>query len=176
METQMKAFYQTPEGLKFVTIFGYCSRSIPSLEINGVGKFSKNIKEKLIFVTKARRLVIPQRRFVICVEMDELNSKTSHMYKWLEFPLLLMYWYLSGLIPISHLDDCLSSGLVMSHGEIVIPAQNKELPMLAKQEFESQNIDSIKLIGNSGLLQGPLWQIDAKLLLEHIPNLKFRTI
>ena len=176
METQIKAYYDSPEGLKFVTIFGYSSRSIPSLEINGVGKFSKNIKEKLIFISKSRRLIIPQKKFVICVEWEDSNIKLNQMSKWLEFPLLLIYWYLCGLIPIYHLDDCLACGHILPHGEILLPKFHKDLGHLAQREFQTQNIDCMKLIGKGGELKGPLWQLDAQLLLEHIPNLKFREL
>jgi hypothetical protein len=43
METQIKAFYKTPQGIRFVTLFGYASKGVPALEINGFGKLSKNI-------------------------------------------------------------------------------------------------------------------------------------
>jgi len=174
METQIKAFYSTPHGLKFVTIFGYTTRAIPSLEINGVGKFSKNIKEKLIYVTKTRKLVIPQKRFVICVEMNELDEKHTQYVKWLEFPLLLMYWYLSGLIPIAKLDDCLSSGLVHPNGDITHPYAPKNFSHLVFKEYENQKIDNIKFIGGCSKELGPLWSINSELLLEHIPNLQFK--
>ena len=149
METQIKSFYKTPQGIKFVTIFGYTSRSIPSLEINGVGKLSKNIKEKLIFVTRTRRLNIPQKRFVICVEVNELNDHRPEHLKWLEFPLLLMFWYLSGLIPISKLDDCITSGMVNSNGEIIHLGVPDNFATMLFSHFNQEEMKQLKLITNS---------------------------
>ena len=47
METEIKSYIKTKTGIKVITIFGYASRGVPGVEINGVGKLSKNIKEKL---------------------------------------------------------------------------------------------------------------------------------
>lgn len=173
METQIKSFYKTPQGMKFVTIFGYTSRAIPSLEINGVGKLSKNIKEKLIFVTRTRKLTIPQKRFVICVEMNEIDDRHSQYLKWLEFPLLLMFWYLSGLLPISRLSDCLTSGMVNSNGEVIHLETPENFSSLVSDHFPSERIKNMKYIGNSASKVTQFWYIDSQLLLEHIPDLKF---
>ena len=78
MDTQIKSFYKSPQGIKFVTIFGHATKGVPALEINGVGKLSKNIKEKLIFITRTRKLPIPLRRFVICVDFcSKLHKKNK---------------------------------------------------------------------------------------------------
>ena len=58
------------------------------------------------------------RRFVICLDLNELSEKDVNHLKWLEFPLLLLYWYLAGLIPIRKLDNCLASGWVNMRGDI----------------------------------------------------------
>jgi hypothetical protein len=48
METQLQSCYFTKKGPSLITLFGYSSKSIPGLEINGLGKFGKSIKEKLM--------------------------------------------------------------------------------------------------------------------------------
>ena len=82
METQIKAFYKTPQGIKFVRVFGFSTKGVPSLEINGLGKLSKNVKEKIIYLTRTRKLQIPMRRFVICLDLNELSEKDVNHLKW----------------------------------------------------------------------------------------------
>lgn len=174
METQIKALYKTPHGIKFVTIFGYASKGVPSLEINGAGKLSKNIKEKLIYVTRIRRLPIPLRRFVICLDLNELNVQSTQNLKWLEFPLLLTYWYLSGLIPIGKLDNCIASGWLKTNGEIFqmeLPSSFKDAFREAFNPIEQKSMKLISFYNENG---GALDIIDSSLLLEHIPNLNFK--
>ena len=174
METQVKAFYRTPQGVKFVTIFGYATKGVPSLEINGAGKLSKNIKEKIIYLTRIRKLSVPLRRFVVCVDLNELKDQHVHSLKWLEFPLLLVYWYLCGLIPISKLDDCLCSGWLKTNGEIFHMQTPENLRSLMNQEFESGEKENLKLVGIEGAQMDDFYSIDTNLLLEHIPELKFK--
>lgn len=173
METQVKAFYHTPQGIHFVTIFGYATKGVPSLEINGVGKLSKNIKEKLIYITRMRKLNIPLRRFVICVEINELGHEHKEYLKWLEFPLLLTYWYLCGLIPIKCLDNCLTSGWIRSNGIIYQAGYLDDLFHSLKEYTDPVERRSLMLI-HQGQCLVPLKQINTELLLEHIPNLNFR--
>jgi hypothetical protein len=174
METQIKALYKTPQGIKFVTIFGYASKGVPSLEINGAGKLSKNIKEKLIYFTRLRKLPIPLRRFVVCLDLNELNIQSTQNLKWLEFPLLLTYWYLCGLIPIKKLDNCIASGWIKTNGEIFqmdLPASFKDV---FRESFNPIEQKSMKLISVYNKHGGALDIIDSSLLLEHIPNLNFK--
>ena len=174
METQIKAFYKTPQGIKFVTIFGYATKGVPSLEINGVGKLSKNIKEKLIYLTRLRKIQVPLRRFVVCVDANELNEKHIQHLKWLEFPLLLTYWYLCGIIPIRKLDNCLTSGWVKTSGDVYHMNIPVNFRMGLRGFINPIEAKSLKLIGLSNSLNGEMDYIDTSLLLEHIPNLRFK--
>lgn len=171
METQIKALYRSPSGIKTVTIFGYATKGVPSLEINGVGKLSKNIKEKLIYLTRIRRLKIPMRRFVICVDQNELIDMSSQSIKWLEFPLLLLYWHLSGLVPIGKLDDCMTSGWIKTNGDINHLRLPKDFENIIKRDLNSLELENIKLVG---LRKDSVSQvICSNELLEHIPNLNY---
>lgn len=173
METQIKSFYKGPQGIKFVTIFGYATKGVPALEINGVGKLSKNIKEKLIFITRTRKLPIPLRRFVICVDLNELNDQNLSNLKWLEFPLLLMFWYLAGMVPISKLDDCLCAGWLQANGKIFQMNLPSKFGLQVQQHFSQREYEDLKLIHLPQNSDNPFWLIESKLLLEHIPNLEF---
>lgn len=166
METQIKAYYHTNGGLKLITLFGYATKGVPALEINGVGKYSRNIKEKLIYLTRNRQLSIPLRRFVICVDINELSASEIDSLKWLEFPLLLIYWYLAGLIPIGKLDNCIAGGWLKTNGEIYQLSQSEAR---FQNQLRGHEKKHYLLIGDQTA------EIDASKLLEHIPSLKFKT-
>ena len=109
--------------------------------------------------------------FVLCVDVNELSSQNVQELKWLEFPFLLLYWYLAGLVPIRKLDDCLSSGMIHVSGVIthlVLPPSFREI---VKEHFKNECIEQLKIIESSEAHTSSLYQIDTKLLLEHIPLL-----
>lgn len=164
METQLQTCYFTKKGPALVTLFGYSSKSIPGLEINGLGKYGKAIKEKIVFVTRTRQLQIPLKRFVLNVEItDDLGDLESSSVKWLEYPLLLHYWYLAGLLPIRKLDNCLAVGSLSPSGEVVEPinksvvelCDENDLHLISSNDVESPNgtIDGKDLFGMITQLQ-----------------------
>ena len=122
METQLQSCYITKKGPVLVSLFGYASKSVPGLEINGLGKYGRGIKEKVVFITRARSLPVPLKRFVLNVELgDELGDIEGSSVRWLEYPLLLHYWFLAGLLPISTLDNCLALGALNPGGVVEEP-------------------------------------------------------
>lgn len=164
METQLQSCYFTKKGPALITLFGYATKSIPGLEINGLGKYGKAIKEKIVFITRSRQLQIPLKRFVLNVEIsDELGDLESSSVKWLEYPLLLHYWYLAGLLPISKLDNCLAIGSLTPSGDVVEPIGEEvvklcdeyDLHLIASKEIETPNgvIDGKDLFGEIAQLQ-----------------------
>ncbi|MEX0799399.1 MAG: hypothetical protein WD025_08135 [Bacteriovoracaceae bacterium] len=170
METQVQSFYPSPIGIKFISVFGYSTKGVPGLEINGLGKFGKNLKEKIIYMNKIRKIKIPVRRVVISLDSNELDPSANwNQLKWLEFPTLLAFWHLVGAVKVSTLEDCLCAGEIKVGGEVIHlrPPPNflnklpesfpKELKIIQKESNED------------------LWHMDSKLFLEHIPNLRFKT-
>ncbi len=164
METQLHSCYFTKKGPTIITLFGYATKSVPGIEINGLGKYGKAIKEKIIFVTRARQLKIPLKRFVLNVELtDEFGDLESASVKWLEYPLLLHYWYLAGLLPISKLDNCFAIGSLTPNGEVVEPidksvvalCEEHHLHLIASADIETPNgvIDGKDLFGSIAELQ-----------------------
>lgn len=148
METQLQGCYFSKKGPNLVTFFGYSTKSIPGLEINGIGKYGRGIKEKIIYITRCRNLPIPLKRFVLNVELsDELGELESTSIKWLEFPLLLHYWFLAGLLPISKLDNCMAVGALTPSGKIEEPHLNGVIEVCNKEELSliSLNNESIGL-------------------------------
>ncbi len=165
METQLQTCYFTKKGPALVTLFGYATKSVPGLEINGLGKYGKQIKEKIVFVTRTRQLQIPLKRFVLNVELtDEPGDLESASVKWLEYPLLLPYWYLAGLLPISKLDNCMAIGSLTPSGEVQEPIDSTVINLCDEHGLHliaSKNIDS------------PNGVIDGKDLFGSITELRF---
>ncbi len=167
METQIQTCYLTKKGPSLVTLFGYSTKSVPGLEINGLGKYGKFIKEKIVFITRSRGLQIPLKRFVLNIEItDDLGDLESSSVKWLEYPLLLHYWFLAGLIPISKLDNCFAIGSITPSGVIEEPFSKDFVDLCEGQNFH--------LISSSDDIHGPNGFIDARELLGQITNLEFK--
>lgn len=167
METQLQTCYFTKKGPALVTLFGYSTKSVPGLEINGLGKFGRSIKEKIVFVTRTRGLQIPMKRFVLNAEItDELGDLESTSVKWLEYPLLLHYWFLAGLLPISKLDNCLAVGSLNPSGLVEEPLSPLVVELCEKHHLH--------LISSFQGIDGPMGIIDGRDLFGDIANLEFK--
>lgn len=102
-----------------VDIFGYASNGIPGIEIVGLGKYSRSMKEKFIYLSRERKLKFPLKRFVLCIEGEVEGKKfKEEEYRYLELPLLLMLWSLTGHLPLGHLEDCFASGKISVEGDV----------------------------------------------------------
>ena len=167
METQLQTCYFTKKGPSLITLFGYATKSVPGLEINGIGKYGKSIKEKIVFVTRTRQLQIPLKRFVLNVEMtDDLGDLETNSVKWLEYPLLLHYWFLAGLLPISKLDNCFAVGSLTPSGTVEEPLNESVMSLC-----EAHNLH---LIASSGGWESPMGVIDGKDLFGEVGDLRFK--
>lgn len=167
METQLQTCYFTKKGPSLVTLFGYSTKSVPGLEINGLGKYGKAIKEKIVFVTKTRGLQIPMKRFVLNAEIsDDLGDLESSSVKWLEYPLLLHYWFLAGLLPITKLDNCFAVGSLNPSGLVEEPLNYTVVELCERH--------SLHLISSSQGIESPMGIIDSKDLFGQITNLEFK--
>jgi hypothetical protein len=110
---------QECEQVKFIELFGYCSKGVPGLEIIGLGPKGRQVKEKLIFLVKEWRLKFPLKRFVICLEQDvkSLQLKAGSE-NWLELPILILFLELSDNLAIQGLENCMASGKIALDGEV----------------------------------------------------------
>lgn len=119
MNMRTKSLYPYAGQFCPVDIFGYSSNGIPGIEIVGVGKYARTMKEKFIFLSRDKCLKFPLKRFVLCVE-GELEGKKfkEEEYRYLELPLLIMLWSLTGHLPLQQLEDCFAAGKISVEGEI----------------------------------------------------------
>ncbi len=167
METQLQSCYFTKKGPALITLFGYSTRSVPGLEINGLGKYGRAIKEKIVFVTRTRGLQVPIKRFVLNVEItDEVGDLESSSVKWLEYPLLLHYWFLAGLLPISKLDNCLAVGSLTPSGVVEEPLTDSIIDLCETYDLH--------LISSSRDVESPQGVIDGKELFGAVADLSFK--
>jgi hypothetical protein len=168
METQLQSCYFTKKGPALITLFGYSSKSVPGLEINGLGKYGKPIKEKIVFITRSRGLSIPLKRFVLNVDMNEdLGELEGASVKWIEYPLLLHYWFLAGLLPISKLDNCLALGSLNPSGVVDEPLSDEVIGLCAR--------NNLHLISSHQDIHSPLGFIDGRDLFGKILGLEFKS-
>lgn len=120
MNDSIKSFYIYKRRVFPVSIFGYVSKGLPGVELFGLGSLSKGIKEKLIFLTRSNQLKLPLKRFVIGIETTENHprEKIREEVKFLELPILILFWRLAKILPISSLKQCLTSGYIGIPGEL----------------------------------------------------------
>jgi hypothetical protein len=151
MNMRTKSLYPHAGQLCPVDIFGYASHGIPGIEIVGMGKHSRALKEKFVYLSRVRQLKFPKKRYVLCVEGELENKKfKDEEYRYLELPLLVMLWSLTGHLPLSQLEDCFASGKVSVEGDIIsLPLKESEQDGLCDLLNIDDEID-LKIIAPEG--------------------------
>lgn len=148
MNMRTKSLYPYAGQYYPVDIFGYSSHGIPGVEIVGVGRYARQMKEKFVYLSRKKNLKFPKRRFVLCVE-GELEGKKfkEEEYRYLELPLLMMLWSLTGHLPLEHLEDCFASGKVSVEGEVIplLLSENQQKALI--DIFNLGDDQSLKIIG-----------------------------
>ena len=148
MNMRTKSLYPYAGQFYPVDIFGYASNGIPGVEIVGVGKYARSMKEKFIYLSRKNKLKFPMKRFVLCVEGEVEGKKfKDEEYRYLELPLLIMLWSLTGHLPLQQLEDCFACGKISVEGEVTelqLPeSEQKNLCEL----FKISEDQSLKVIG-----------------------------
>ncbi|MCT4642126.1 MAG: hypothetical protein N4A33_07470 [Bacteriovoracaceae bacterium] len=177
MEARINSYILTSKGIKIVSLFGYSTKGIPGIDIIGMGRLSRSLKEKIIYLTKMRELYLKKRRYVISIDINDLDGDEKwEDLKGLEFPTILLYWYLGGLLPIRKLDDCICQGFISTKGVIYQNHLPKKLDNLLKRYHNDSDFYNIKAITSSSTMDSSLFKIDTSALLSHIPKLSYRVI
>jgi hypothetical protein len=118
MENRLTSLIQSDKGIIKVELFGYSSKGTPGIEIVGDAKFTRALKEKMIYLCKTRGLHIPFKRYVIVMEFDQSQKLRLNELKWLELPILLIFWSLADVLPIKSFRNCVCTGSIDISGKI----------------------------------------------------------
>ncbi len=110
---------------------------------------------KFIFLSREKKLKFPLRRFVLCIEGEVEGKKfKDEEYRYLELPLLIMLWSLTGNLPLTHLEDCFASGKISVEGEIFpLGLREKDLNRL-NELFKLEDDQCLKIIAPDAMSVG----------------------
>ena len=143
MGFKLKSYLPIGAEIISVDIFGYSSRSVPGMEIYGLGSKGRLIREKINFVTKNYMPTKKaMKRYVISIESTIAEEKIKQYSSSLEFPLMILYWAMADIIPLKNLGDCWALGSVSVDFEINSNSINEIL----------DHVDSDDLIENKTLI------------------------
>jgi hypothetical protein len=152
MNMRTKSLYPYAGQYCPVDIFGYASNGIPGIEIVGLGKYARGVKEKFIYLSREKKLKFPLKRFVLCIERELEGKKfKEEEYRYLELPLLIMLWSLTGHLPLGNLDDCFSSGKISVEGEISALELGEKEQVLLHEIFKLEAGHTLKIIAPSNM-------------------------
>jgi len=142
MAFKLKSYLLVGTRLVSVDVYGYATRSIPGIDIVGLGSRGKLIREKINFITNQYKIKRREaKRYVISVECEVGEDKLKNLYSDLEFPILILYWSMASIISLKNLDKCWSTGSVNVDFEIKCPL----LPKLYSKDYIA-NLDHQRIL------------------------------
>lgn len=169
MELRLKTFCSFQNELQLVDIFGYTTQGMPSLELGGTSRMTKLFKEKILFLTKSRKMSLPPRRYILCMDMDQSQCRTEDIRDF-ELPFLILFWSLGEVLPIRHLEDCVCSGRIYINGVI----RSKRLSWEHRQFLEKSG-KKFKLIGTAENISHSIPLISLDSLMKEVSNIKIKS-
>lgn len=170
METKINAVIPTKTGHEILEIFAYSSKGMPGIEIIGLGKSGRALKEKIIYLSRLYRLRLPTRRYVICVDGENRGSpKSTDSLAHLELPIALIFWFLAGIVQVRRLDDCCASGSISLDGTI------KEIDYTSAKliAYLRQHCDEMKIISKNDEVAETNFLLPLEAILPQIFNPEF---
>ncbi len=172
MYTRLKAICPFRDTFKVINLFGYATKSFPGVEVNGLGRYGKSLKEKFIYLAKEMDIKIPIKRIVLCVEEEDAMNELSNEEKaWIELPLMILFLSLIQHISIGKLDDCFSMGKVSVVGKIIQFELDSEQ---FSEILKSNNLENLKYISyNCRDLPRGLKVIELDKLINHSEKIEF---
>ncbi len=104
-------------------LYAYASNGLPGLEILGLPNAQgKCLKEKVIYLGREQGLALPPKRYMISVEgCESLPRQERDGLKYLELPIIFLFWSMTGHLNLRRPQDCLISGHVGLDGKIHPP-------------------------------------------------------
>lgn len=168
---RMKSIVPMKQEPVLIDLYGYSSKGLPGIEIVGVGSRGRELKEKLVYLSKMVGASFPLKRFVICVEMKRPTKDFSpETLRWLELPLLTMLWAMGENLPIYKLDDCFCAGKLFADGKV----QLLDLFKILNSEDMEQELEDYKYITSSkSLVPEYCHLVDVEDLFEKYAELDF---
>lgn len=147
MNMRTKSLYPYAGQYCPVDIFGYASNGIPGIEIVGVGRYARSMKEKFVYLSREKKLKFPLKRFVLCVE-GEIEGKKfkEEEYRYLELPLLMMLWSLTGHLPLQSLEDCFAAGKISVEGLVTALELSESEQKNLSELFKLDDMQTLKII------------------------------
>ena len=131
MNVKLKSYLNVGNKIVEVDLYGYSSRSIPGLEINGLGKRGKLIKEKINFIlNRYFSTKNSLKKYVISIESILPEEKLKIESIDLELPIFLIYLSLLEVLPVKNLDHCWSLGRLNVDFEVTSPFLNSVLDLI----------------------------------------------
>lgn len=171
--------YSRKRGYHLVSIFGYTSKGLPGVEIIGPAKFTRTVKEKIIYICKKEKIRIPNKRHVICIDLPDQVSgdKDTDFFQWLELPLFLLLCNLVDVLPLHDLNGCLSMGKI-SIEELITIGIPPEKELLKIVEYNrSIGKYPVKLLNyKMGPVLDYLYHLPIPEILGGMQKLKFKEV
>ena len=124
MFLRINSILPTTQDYKVVSLFGYRTNGIPGIELKGLPNNQNIVREQLVYLSKMFGIKVPIRRFHLCIDMPKefLRMKKDLVEdRFLDLPLLLLYWSLAEVIKIQELEYVFSFGRIEPDGQIIIP-------------------------------------------------------
>jgi len=160
---QIKSYLKTDQSFFEVVLFGYTSKGMPGIELTGLGAWSREVKQKIIYFSRLHQLNPPLLKYNLCCslpwsarEMKKLNLSS------LELPLTLMFWALGNKISLM-VDD-----KTFSMGQISLP---DTIEIICLDEYCSVDDKWLGLVTGE---QDTRRMIDLQGVIQHIPSIKLR--
>ena len=87
------------------------------------------------------------KRFVLCVEGEVEGKKfKDEAYRYLELPLLMMLWSLTGHLPLRALEDCFAAGKISVEGDVTSLELTEDQQKELWEIFKLTEAQSLKVI------------------------------
>ena len=137
--------YKDKYDTKMLSIFGHANKGIPGLEIIIPGMQTRYLKEKFVYISKNLGLKFPLKKYTICVDTLGESIKSDHAdLNWLELPLLILYWSLAGVLPITKLSDCFCGGKIGVNKKILLPGSLIINNVKTSNDFKVISLSSVQ--------------------------------
>lgn len=156
METRTQSYLIQKNQTRLINLFGYTSKSVPGLEIHGLGRQGVLVREKLLYLTRKHRFPLPCLRFSISVETPYLSpSRDWEVMAPLEFPLLLLFWTLSHNLKLTKPEQCLSAAVLAPDGTVTfgpkpqVSDKIRGLTLIHPYPGEQKSIDPRQLFAHA---------------------------